>query len=111
LEREPHRRELYLKLLEIYFVWGNQPRFLETARYLHDTRAQAAAGEWDKVLIMGRQLAPGEALFQASPAAPVAAVDVNLEGGENRVDVDLFTEPGEPTQNLEDFADTGTGLE
>jgi pilus assembly protein FimV len=92
--REPARRDLKLKLLEIYFVWGNKDLFLDTARELHGTRAQAAAGEWDKVLIMGKQIAPDDAMFKGEAgAAHVDLVDVNLEGGENRVDVDLFAEP------------------
>jgi len=94
IEREPGRRDLKLKLLEIYFVWGNKDLFLETARDLYATRAEAAPGEWDKVLIMGKQIAPEDAMFQGEAgSAHVDLVDVNLEGGENRVDVDLFAEP------------------
>jgi pilus assembly protein FimV len=94
IQREPSRRDLKLKLLEIYFVWGNKDLFLETARDLHSTREDAAAGEWDKVLIMGKQIAPDDPMFKGeSGAAHVDLVDVNLEGGENRVDVDLFAEP------------------
>jgi pilus assembly protein FimV len=94
IEREPARRDLKLKLLEIYFVWGNRDLFLDTARDLYHTRDQAAAGEWDKVLIMGRQIAADDSMFK-SEAGPsrVDLVDVNLEGGENRVDLDLFAEP------------------
>ncbi len=39
MKREPQRRDLKLKLLEIYFVWGNKDRFLELARELNATRA------------------------------------------------------------------------
>ncbi len=94
IEREPERRDLKLKLLEIYFVWGNRDLFLDTARELHMTRDQETAGEWDKVAIMGRQIAPEDPMFK-SEGAPghVDLVDVNLEGGENRVDLDLFAEP------------------
>jgi pilus assembly protein FimV len=92
--REPGRRDLKLKLLEIYFVWGNKDLFLDTARELHSSRDQAAPGEWDKVLIMGKQIAPDDSMFKGEAAAAhVDLVDVNLEGGENRVDVDLFAEP------------------
>jgi pilus assembly protein FimV len=92
--REPARRDLKLKLLEIYFVWGNKDLFLETARELHATRDQAPAGEWDKILIMGKQIAADDGMFKGEAGAPhVDLVDVNLEGGENRVDVDLFAEP------------------
>jgi pilus assembly protein FimV len=100
--REPGRRDLKLKLLEIYFVWGNKDLFLDTARELHGSRAQAAPGEWDKVLIMGKQIAPDDGMFQGEAAAAhVDLVDVNLEGGENRVDVDLFAEPDEKPAGLD----------
>lgn len=101
--REPARRDLKLKLLEIYFVWGNRELFLETARELYETRDQSAAGEWDKVLIMGKQIAPEDSMFKGEAgAARMDLVDVNLEGGENRVDVDLFAEPdGEQVSGLD----------
>jgi pilus assembly protein FimV len=96
LEREPERRDLKLKLLEIYFVWGNKDMFLQTAKSLQATRDQAPAGEWDKIVIMGRQICPEDPLFAASAGSGRGAgalVDLNLEGGENRVDIDLFGDP------------------
>lgn len=101
IDREPARRDLKLKLLEIYFVWGNKDLFLDTARDLYETRDEAVAGEWDKVLIMGKQIAPENDMFQGE-GSHVGLVDVNLEGGENRVDVDLFAEPnGEERRGLD----------
>ena len=101
IDREPSRRDLKLKLLEIYFVWGNKDLFLDTARDLYETRADEAPGEWDKVLIMGKQIAPENDMFKGE-GSHVDLVDVNLEGGENRVDVDLFAEPsGEQRQGLD----------
>ncbi|MGC1386416.1 MAG: FimV/HubP family polar landmark protein, partial [Steroidobacteraceae bacterium] len=96
LEREPDRRDLRLKLLEIYFVWGNKDLFLQTAKTLESTRDRAPAGEWDKIVIMGKQICPDEPLFTSSTGSGRGAgalVDLNLEGGENRVDIDLFGEP------------------
>jgi pilus assembly protein FimV len=96
LEREPDRRDLRLKLLEIYFVWGNKEAFLQTAKGLESTRDRAPAGEWDKIVIMGKQICPGEPLFASSAGSGRGAgalVDLNLEGGENRVDIDLFGDP------------------
>jgi pilus assembly protein FimV len=96
LEREPDRRDLRLKLLEIYFVWGNKEAFLQTAKGLEATRDRAPAGEWDKIVIMGKQICPDEPLFAASTGGGRGAgalVDLNLEGGENRVDIDLFGDP------------------
>ena len=96
LEREPDRRDLRLKLLEIYFVWGNKEAFLQTAKSLEATRDRAPAGEWDKIVIMGKQICPDEPLFTSSTGSGRGAgalVDLNLEGGENRVDIDLFGDP------------------
>jgi pilus assembly protein FimV len=96
LEREPDRRDLRLKLLEIYFVWGNKDLFLQTAKALESTRDRAPAGEWDKIVIMGKQICPDEPMFGSSAGSGRGAgalVDLNLEGGENRVDIDLFGEP------------------
>ncbi|MFM2287203.1 MAG: hypothetical protein RL684_346 [Pseudomonadota bacterium] len=96
ITREPNRRDLKLKLLEVYFVWGNKDQFLQLARELGGTRAQAPAGEWEKVVIMGRQIAADDPLFTAGGTLGGAAsggVDLNLEGGQNHVDFDLLGEP------------------
>src|ERR1700679_2177594 len=45
---------------------------------------------------MGKQICPDEPLFASSPGSGRGAgalVDLNLEGGENRVDIDLFGDP------------------
>ena len=117
LEREPERRDLRLKLLEIYFVWGNKDAFLQAAKQLEATRDRAPAGEWDKIVIMGKQICPDEPLFASSAGSGRGAgalVDLNLEGGENRVDIDLFGDPeGERSidhpiaKNTDDTAATG----
>jgi pilus assembly protein FimV len=117
LEREPDRRDLRLKLLEIYFVWGNKEAFLQTAKGLEATRDRAPAGEWDKIVIMGKQICPDEPLFATAAGSGRGAgalVDLNLEGGENRVDIDLFGDPeGERSidqtiaKDIDDTAATG----
>ena len=96
ISREPQRRDLKLKLLEVFFVWGNREQFLTAARELAGTRDQALPGEWEKTVIMGRQIAPEDPLFSGSSAlggAASAGVDLNLEGGQNRIDFDLLGEP------------------
>lgn len=112
IERQPERRDLKLKLAEIFFVWGNKDGFLDIAHQLHDTQHEAAAGEWDKVLIMGKQICPDDALFAGDIAGSRSAdsVDVNLEGGEHRVDIDLYDAPSgdQPKSNV-DFELAATG--
>ncbi len=112
IAREPQRRDLKLKLLEVFFVWGNKDQFLQLARELSGSRDQAAGGEWEKVVIMGRQIAPDDALFTAAGALPGAAsagVDLNLEGGQNRVDFDLLGEPSIATDVPSDAVDLDLG--
>ena len=90
MKREPQRRDLKLKLLEIYFVWGNKERFLDLARDLDTTRADAPAGEWDKVLIMGKQIAPGDALFASSPSSAASdSLDMELHGSTGTLDMTI----------------------
>jgi pilus assembly protein FimV len=90
MKREPQRRDLKLKLLEIFFVWGNKDRFLEIARDLGGSRASAPAGEWDKILIMGKQIAPGDALFSGAPTAAASdMLDMELHGAPGALDLDI----------------------
>jgi pilus assembly protein FimV len=105
IQREPNRRDLKLKLLEVFFVWGNKEQFLQTARELAETRERAQSGEWEKIIIMGKQLAPEDPLFAGgSPSGgTLGGVDLDLEGGQSRVDFDLL---GEPVQ-----AAAGDGLD
>jgi pilus assembly protein FimV len=112
IAREPQRRDLKLKLLEVFFVWGNKDQFLQLARELSTTRDQAMSGEWEKIVIMGRQIAPDDALFAASGSLPGAAsggVDLNLEGGQNRVDFDLLGEPSIVPEAGKDRVDLDLG--
>ena len=113
ISREPGRRDLKLKLLEVFFVWGNKEQFLQSARELADTRDQAAPGEWEKILIMGKQLAPDDPLFAGGGAvtgATAGGVDLDLEGGESRVDFDLLGDPVPGQSGGEVDLDIGSAL-
>ncbi|MGH8253854.1 MAG: FimV/HubP family polar landmark protein [Steroidobacteraceae bacterium] len=112
ITREPNRRDLKLKLLEVFFVWGNKDQFLQLARELAASREEAASGEWEKVVIMGRQIAPDDSLFTTSGAlsgAGAGGVDLNLEGGQNRVDFDLLGEPSIAAETPSDAVDLDLG--
>ena len=112
IERQPERRELKLKLAEIFFVWGNKDGFLDVANQLHDTQSDAAPGEWDKVLIMGKQICPDDALFAGDIAGSRSSdsVDLNLEGGEHHVDIDIYDAPaGDQPRSDVDFELASTG--
>jgi pilus assembly protein FimV len=92
IQREPERRDLKLKLLEVFFVWGNKDQFLSTARELADSRGESGPGEWEKIVIMGRQIAPEDPMFsEGGGAGSAVGVDLNLDaGGSGRVDFDPF---------------------
>jgi pilus assembly protein FimV len=91
IQREPQRRDLKLKLLEVFFVWGNKEQFLASARELSDSRAGGEAGEWEKIVIMGKQIAPEDPMFADGGAAGSVGVDLNLDaGGTGGIDFDPF---------------------
>ena len=90
LQQSPDRNDLKLKLAEIYFVSGNTAQFLTVARDLRKSIGDGA--DWDRIVIMGRQLAPDDALF-AGGMQPSSSVDLSLEGGDSRVDLDLLSAP------------------
>jgi pilus assembly protein FimV len=106
LKREPQRRDLRLKLLEIFFVWGNKDRFLQLANEMGASRADAPAGEWDKILIMGKQIAPNDPLFSAAPRSSNEALDLELHGATGTIDMSLF--PGESAAPDLDLTATDT---
>jgi pilus assembly protein FimV len=112
--REPKRRDLKLKLAEVYFVWGNRDEFLNAARQLHETRAAGVPGEWDKVVIMGRQIAPDDPLFAGVAVSGTgsdvdSALDLPLGEGDQPLDFDFVSDGGAATQLL-DTAEVGEDL-
>jgi pilus assembly protein FimV len=115
IARDPTRRDLKLKLLEVFFVWGNKEQFLHSAHELASTRAEAAPGEWEKILIMGKQLAPDDPLFASGGAvsgAAAAGVDLDLEGGQGSgVDFDVIGSPSAVVRAADDIdLDIGTAI-
>jgi len=77
LQTSPERRDLRLKLLEVFFVWGNKEEFLDAATHLREQMGDRPDPDWDKVLIMGKQICPDAELFAAA-ASGGAHVDVSL---------------------------------
>jgi len=108
LEASPNRRDLKLKLLEVFFVWGNKDSFLKSAQNLRSEIGQGADADWDKVVIMGRQICPGEKLFMDSTAA-AGTVDVDLEAGDSPLDLAFDEVPESGTSSATD--DIGAALD
>jgi hypothetical protein len=65
VEREPDRGDLRMKLLETYYAAAaaNRLAFLEVVQKLARERGRLEEGEWDKIALMGRQIASDSALF------------------------------------------------
>jgi pilus assembly protein FimV len=65
LEREPHRSDLRLKLLELYYSAASQNRraFLEIARHLAKDQQLITEKDWAQIAQMGRLIAPDDELF------------------------------------------------
>ena len=68
--------KLKAKLCEIYFVWGNQDGFVDAAKNLRESLPEGDP-DWNKVVIMGQQIAPAHELF--SGAAVAASVDSGVD--------------------------------
>ena len=86
LEAAPNRQDLKVKLLEVFFVWGNKDAFLKAAKGLRKEIGEKPDADWDKVMIMGKQICPDEALFAGATAA-AGHVDVDLQAGDSPLDL------------------------
>ncbi|MDX1403924.1 MAG: FimV/HubP family polar landmark protein [Woeseiaceae bacterium] len=116
IEVEPERLDLLAKLCEIYFVWGNRDAFISAAGKLREATGGGSNEEWDKIVIMGQQIAGDHELFSGvSPAAATKAVDLSIEAGEGGGELDMDLESGDATQavdlSFDAGAETGSGLD
>ncbi len=71
VEREPDRGDLRMKLLETYCAAAaaNRQAFLEVVQKLARERDRMGEGEWDKIVLMGKQIAADTALFSGDSEA------------------------------------------
>jgi hypothetical protein len=74
IERDPERRDLRMKLLETYYGTAstNQRGFLEVVRQLSREPGFLSADDWQKVVMMGRAIAPDDILFAEQPKDDLA---------------------------------------
>ncbi|MEO7387572.1 MAG: FimV/HubP family polar landmark protein [Gammaproteobacteria bacterium] len=86
LRDSPDRRDLRLKLLEVYFIWENKSAFLKEAQTFQRQLKGAADPDWNKVVIMGKQICPGEELF-AGAIGTTGDVGIDLGQADDRVDL------------------------
>lgn len=75
LKSEPDNRGYLVKLIEVFFVWENRDGFLRHATALREAVSDDSDSDWNKVVILGKQLCPDEEIFSgAAAAAPTSDV-------------------------------------
>ena len=80
LEADPRDKSLMSKLCEIYFVWGNRDAFVDAASRLKSAIGSAGSPDWDKIVIMGQQIAADHDLFAGAEfAGATRAVDLSFD--------------------------------
>ncbi|MBT8087741.1 MAG: hypothetical protein KJO46_06870 [Gammaproteobacteria bacterium] len=112
LETDPEDRDLIAKLCEIYFVWGNRDSFIDAAGRLKERLGDDDSGEWDKIVIMGQQIAADDPLFaDAGLTAATQAIDLSFDPGSDdsaELDMDFGTDSGGESDIIDLGADSGT---
>ncbi len=131
IEVEPARQDLLSKLCEIYFVWGNRDAFVDAATRLKGVVGGGESAEWDKIVIMGQQIAGDHELFAgAGTAAATREMDLAFDtedsgstgsldmefgddsAGDNVIDLGAETQSAPAAGDELDFSfaeDVGTG--
>ena len=107
LEADPNDQALMSKLCEIYFVWGNQDAFVDAARRFKAALGERESADWDKIVIMGQQIAADNELFAgAGVAAATQAVDLSFEAEmDDAAELDMDFGSGEADES--DIIDLG----
>ncbi|MGH8373308.1 MAG: FimV/HubP family polar landmark protein [Gammaproteobacteria bacterium] len=115
LSQDPGRRDVKMKLLEVYFTAGDASNFVDIARGLRKDMGGSPDKDWESVAIMGRQVAPDEAMFAATGTASgtgtSSSVDIALEsGGTDTMVSDLDPLAGAFSEADADSPHSGTAI-
>ncbi len=82
IDKEPHRSDLKLKLLELYYATSaaNLASFLEVAKKISREPDMLASSDWDRIVRMGRTILPDEKLFLEDPGTSdeISAIKENV---------------------------------
>jgi pilus assembly protein FimV len=109
LEIEPDSKELLTKLSEIYFVWGNRDAFVDAAGRLKAVVGDGESADWDKIVIMGQQIAADDVLFAgASAAGATKEVDLSFDASADEtgaLDMEFIDDSGA----ADEIVDLGSG--
>ena len=108
LQSDPDDQALMSKLCEIYFVWGNRDAFVDAATRLNAAVGDGESAEWDKIVIMGQQIAGDHELFAgAGVAGATKAVDLSFEAEMDEA-AELDMDFGGEATGESDVLDLGT---
>lgn len=112
LSSDAENEGLLAKLCEIYFVWGNRDGFIDAAGRMRTVAGGGANPDWDKIVIMGQQIAGDHELFSGvSAEGATKAVDLSFEGGMDdggALDIDFAGGPDGADSDIIDLgADAG----
>jgi pilus assembly protein FimV len=77
ITEHPERADYRSKLLDTYFATKNSEAFVKEAENLK-SMGDSAAGYWDRVQIMGYELAPDNALFSDAKDSDLSAADLEI---------------------------------
>jgi len=98
LESDPSDKSLMSKLCEIYFVWGNRDSFVDAATRLNMAVGDDGSADWDKIVIMGQQIAADHDLFAGAELAGVTKeVDLSFDDAgdsDGALDMDFGADDG-----------------
>jgi hypothetical protein len=74
IDRDPHRRDLRMKLVETYYSAASMNRraFLDVVKKLSREREFLSAEDWKQIVKMGREIAPDDILFADSSTGDLA---------------------------------------
>ena len=110
LRDNPDRRDLRLKLLEVFFIWENKASFLKEAQTFQRLLRGAADPAWSKVVIMGKQICPDEPLFAGAVSTTGDSVlDLALADDDDRGSVDISFDDGDSAGVDLDLTGAGKG--
>jgi pilus assembly protein FimV len=101
LDANPARADYRSKLLDTYFATKNVDDFSNEAELLK-SMGSAGARYWDKVQIMGYELAPGNALFSAGKDSNISVADLEVAKPE-MADFDLGASEQDTVFSATDF--------
>jgi FimV-like protein len=74
IDRDPHRRDLRMKLVETYYSAASMNRraFLDVVKKLSREREFLSAEDWKQIVKMGKEIAPDDILFADSSTGDLA---------------------------------------